>query len=52
MDVLLNGTRHDVREQTESLINKGIRLISPECAIPLRVKNENLMEIVKTVKEH
>jgi MtaA/CmuA family methyltransferase len=50
-EVLLKGTRQQVREQVEVIIEKGIKLISPECAIPLKVRNENLMEISNTVRE-
>jgi [methyl-Co(III) methanol-specific corrinoid protein]:coenzyme M methyltransferase len=38
-EVLLKGTRQHVREQVEVIIEKGIKLISPECAIPLKVRN-------------
>lgn len=51
-DVLLNGTRQDVERQVKEIIEKGIRLISPECAIPLKVKNENLIELGNTVRAH
>ncbi len=47
---LLNGTPEDVRQEVISIIEAGIRLISPECAIPLRVPNKNLVAIVETVK--
>ena len=49
-DVLLNGSREDVAVQVKDIVSNGIRLVSPECAIPLKVRNENLAEIVKTVK--
>ena len=50
VDVLLNGTRDDVKKQTADLITKGVPIISPECAIPLRVKNENLRMMVETAE--
>jgi len=34
-NILLNGTRADVARQTSEILKKGIRLVSPECAIPL-----------------
>jgi hypothetical protein len=40
-----------VRDQVEKIIGKGAKFISPECAVPLKVKNENLKEISNTVKE-
>jgi len=49
-EVLLKGTCHDVRQQVEHIIGYGIKLISPECAIPLKVKNESLIEISKVVR--
>ena len=51
VDVLFNGTREDVKKQTREILKAGIPIISPECAIPLRVKNENLRAIVETVEE-
>ena len=51
VDVLLNGTVEDVKRQTTEIFNAGIKLISPECAVPCRVKNENLKAIVDTVLE-
>jgi len=50
VDVLLNGTREDVKKQTSDLLKAGVPIISPECAIPLRVKNDNLRAIVETVE--
>lgn len=49
-EVLLNGSAIDVRKQVTEILDAGIRLVSPECAIPLRVKNSNLVEIANTVK--
>lgn len=49
---LLQGTRQDVRNEVMAIMEKGIRFISPECAIPLQTKNGNLAEIVRTVIEN
>ncbi|MGE4353435.1 MAG: uroporphyrinogen decarboxylase family protein [Oscillospiraceae bacterium] len=49
--VLLEGTTEDVRRNVTDLLQHGIKLMAPECAIPCRVKNENLMEIIKTVRD-
>jgi len=49
--VLLNGTPEDVRKQVTEVVNAGVPLISPECAIPCRVKNLNLKTILETVLE-
>jgi len=51
VEVLLKGTKEDVRKQVIDIINAGIPMISPECAVPCRVKNENLKTIVDTVIE-
>jgi len=48
-DVLLRGTPNDVATQVRKILDKGIKLISPECAVPLTVKNENLAAITKSV---
>lgn len=48
-EVLLNGDVSQVKEQVKTIIEKGIKLISPECAIPLGVKNENLKAISETI---
>ena len=50
--VLLEGTTEDVRRNVIDLLEHGIPLMSPECAIPCRVRNENLMEIVRTVRDY
>jgi len=49
--VLLNGTPEDVRKQVTEVVTAGVPLISPECAVPCRVKNENLRTILETVLE-
>ncbi|HCE43313.1 MAG TPA: MtaA/CmuA family methyltransferase [Lentisphaeria bacterium] len=49
-DILLNGSATDVRKQVNEILEAGIRIVSPECAIPLRVKNSNLAEIANTVR--
>lgn len=48
--LLLNGTPADIKQNVFRLIHMGINLVSPECAVPIRTPNSNLMEIVKAVK--
>jgi len=48
---LLRGSREDVAAEVRTILAKGIRILSPECAIPVQTKNENLMQIVETAKE-
>ncbi|MCL2665439.1 MAG: methyltransferase [Defluviitaleaceae bacterium] len=50
IDVLLNGTEYDVENQVRGLVGSGIKLISPECAVPLAVKNKMLKKLTDTVK--
>ena len=47
---LLNGDTEDVRAEVLGIIRDGLKLISPECAIPTRVPNRNLVQIVETAQ--
>ena len=49
--VLLQGSTEDVEHQVTEIIKNGVKLISPECAIPCRVSNENLKTIVSTSRK-
>ena len=49
-NILLNGSAADVRKAVETALNGGIRLISPECALPFWVPYRNLMEIVHVAR--
>jgi [methyl-Co(III) methanol-specific corrinoid protein]:coenzyme M methyltransferase len=40
-----------VREEVYRALEAGVQLIAPECAIPLRTKLENLLEIPAAVKD-
>ena len=51
-NVLLNGTVDDVKKQVRQHLEAGIRLISPECAIPVKTSNRNLSAIVEAVTEY
>ena len=50
--ILLNGAVSDVEKQTKEILDAGIRLVSPECAVPCRVSNANLVAITETVKTY
>ena len=50
-DTLLFGSEDDVRKETLRVMDAGIDMIAPECAVPLETRNINLMTISKTVKE-
>ena len=49
-NILLNGTVADVRDAVNNALEGGIRLLSPECALPCWVPNRNLLEIVNAAK--
>ena len=49
---LYSGTPADVYAETEKILKEGILILSPECAIPLSVNNENLKAIVECAKNH
>ncbi len=48
--VLLQGSPAVVEQQVTRIVEGGVKLISPECAVPTKVPNENLITVVKTVK--
>lgn len=48
-EVLLQGTQDDVGKQVTDVMRAGIQIISPECAVPCRVENQNLKTILDTV---
>jgi len=49
---LLWGTPADVEREVHNLLDAGIRLISPECAIPMKVPNANLAAIGRAVDQY
>jgi [methyl-Co(III) methanol-specific corrinoid protein]:coenzyme M methyltransferase len=49
---LYTGTPADVYAETEKILLEGIHLVSPECVVPLSVKNENLKAIVNCAKNY
>ena len=48
---LYQGTPDDVYKQTREAIEAGVRLIGPECCIPLATPLENLKAIVRAAHE-
>ena len=50
-DTLLQGTPADVEKEVSHILECGINLVSPECALPLQTANENLLAISQTVKK-
>ena len=51
-ETLLKGTPTDVEKEVTDLLDAGIRLISPECAIPMKTPNVNLTAIRRAVGNH
>ncbi|HSR34726.1 MAG TPA: MtaA/CmuA family methyltransferase [Anaerolineae bacterium] len=51
VEVLQNGTPALVAEHTRYVMDAGVQVIGPECAVPLRTPNENLKTIANTVRE-
>ena len=49
---LLVGTPADVEKEVTALLDAGIRLISPECAIPMKTPNANLAAIRHAVDRY
>jgi [methyl-Co(III) methanol-specific corrinoid protein]:coenzyme M methyltransferase len=47
---LLNGTPEAVASQTRYAIEAGVRVVGPECAIPLRTPLENLIAIRRAAR--
>lgn len=50
-EVLLNGTPEEVAMAVRPLLEAGVQIIGPECAVPLRTPNRNLAAIVDAVEE-
>ena len=49
---LSQGTRGRVRREVEMNIESGVRMIAPECAIPMNVSADNLRELVETAHRY
>ena len=45
--LLAQGEPQDVKRAVEENIKSGIKLISPECAIPFSVSSDNLIALVE-----
>ena len=50
--VLLNGSPESVNESVEDILNSGINMVSPECAVPCFVPSINLKAISNTVHSY
>ena len=49
-DTLLGGTAGEIKAAVDNALNGGIHLLAPECALPCRVPNRNLIEVVNAAR--
>ncbi len=47
--LLRKGKPKDIRKETIKLLKQGVKFVSPECAIPFNVPNENLISLTNTL---
>ena len=50
-ETLLHGTPEQVKAEVHSLLEAGVSIVGPECAVPLVTPNRNLAAIVEAVEE-
>lgn len=50
-DTLLQGTPEDVKRECRYAIGAGVDILGPECAVPLRTPNANMLAITEAAKE-
>jgi MtaA/CmuA family methyltransferase len=50
-DTLLRGTPADVLRESRYAIAAGVDILGPECAVPLRTPNQNMLAIVEAAEE-
>ncbi|MCL4534949.1 MAG: MtaA/CmuA family methyltransferase, partial [Bacteroidetes bacterium] len=49
---LLRGTPEEVKAETRHLLELGVPIVGPECAVPLVTPNRNLAAILEAVQEY
>lgn len=49
---LINGSIDDVQAKVDHLMHCGIKLVAPECAVPIHTPNQNLQAIISAVRKH
>jgi [methyl-Co(III) methanol-specific corrinoid protein]:coenzyme M methyltransferase len=49
-ETLLRGTAADVEREARYAVEAGVRVVGPECAVPLRTPIENLQAIHRAVE--
>jgi len=48
--LLLNGSPAQVAEACKIVIDSGVQILSPECAVPLATPLQNLKTLVETAR--
>lgn len=51
-ETLLHGSPDDVRAEARQALAAGVSIVGPECAVPLRTPNRNLVAIVEAARDH
>lgn len=51
-ETLLRGTPDQVKVEVRELLEAGVQIVGPECAVPLTTPNQNLSAIVEAVNEY
>jgi [methyl-Co(III) methanol-specific corrinoid protein]:coenzyme M methyltransferase len=51
IEVLLDGTREDVRRASRESLRAGVRILAPGCGIPPETPTENLLEMARAARE-
>jgi [methyl-Co(III) methanol-specific corrinoid protein]:coenzyme M methyltransferase len=46
---LLNGSKRDIIQEVFYSIKNGVSIVAPECSIPLRVSNSNLLAMREAI---
>ena len=46
------GRPEQVKAEVQALLEAGVQIVGPECAVPLVTPNRNLAAIVEAVQEH
>lgn len=50
-ETLLRGTPEGVKAETRRLLEAGVQIVGPECAVPLVTPNRNLLAIVEAASQ-
>ena len=51
-DIIFGGTPEDVRREVHNVLDAGVDIIAPECAVPLNAPMANVKAVADAVKEY